>query len=264
MSLSDAYQEREIQLATGKVHLLEGGAGRTIVFLHHSWGSPGWLPVHESLAASHRVVVPDLPGWGGSERPAWAREPRDLAILGGRILEALDAGSATLVGTGFGGFVAAELATMRPLDALVLIGAAGIQPANGEILDQMLVSHRAYIEAGFRDRDAYVAWVGEEPADDVRQLWDFSREMTARVCWKPYMFNRRLAPLLGDVATPTLAIWGSEDRVVPPECATLYAEALPNCRVETIAGAGHLVEIEEAERVAGLIGAHVRTNGKGG
>ena len=251
--MRDAYQEREIQLATGKVHLLEGGAGRTIVFLHHSWGSPGWLPVHESLAASHRVVVPDLPGWGGSERPAWAREPRDLAIL-----------AVTLVGAGFGGFVAAELATMRPLDALVLIGAAGIQPANGEILDQMLVSHRAYIQAGFRDRDAYVAWVGEEPADDVRQLWDFSREMTARVCWKPYMFNRRLVPLLGDAATPTLAIWGSEDRVVPPECAALYAEALPNCRVETIEGAGHLVEIEEAERVAGLIDAHVRTCGNGG
>ena len=185
--MTDAYQERDIQLATGSVHLLEGGAGRTIVFLHHSWGSPGWLPVHESLAASHRVVVPDLPGWGGSERPAWAREPRDLAILAGRILEALDAESATLIGAGFGGFVAAELATMRPLESLVLIGAAGIQPEDGEILDQMLVSHRAYIEAGFRDRDAYVAWVGEEPADDVRQLWDFSREMTARVCWKPYM-----------------------------------------------------------------------------
>lgn len=259
--MSDAYQERDIQLATGKVHLLKGGAGDAIVFLHHSWGSPGWLPVHESLAAHHRVFVPDLPGWGGSERPAWAREPRDLAILSGRILDALDAESPTLVGAGFGGFVAAELATMRSLDALVLIGAAGLQPARGEILDQMLVSHRAYIEAGFRDRDAYAAWVGEEPADDVRQLWDFSREMTARVCWKPYMFNRRLAPLLGDVPTPTLAVWGGEDRVVPPECATQYGEALPNCTVEIVEGAGHLVEIEEAERVAALIAAHVRNSG---
>ena len=44
---------------------------------------------------------------------------------------------------------------MRPLDALALIGAAGLKPENGDILDQMLVSHRAYIEAGFRDHDAY-------------------------------------------------------------------------------------------------------------
>ena len=80
--------------------------------------------------------------------------------------------------------------------------------------------------------------------------------MTARVCWKPYMFNRRLGPLLGDVATPTLVVWGTDDAIVPVECARLYAAALPNCRLETIDGAGHLVEIEEADRVAALIGAH--------
>ena len=262
--MTDAYQERDIELATGKVHLLEGGSGSAVVFLHHSWGSPGWLPVHAALAANHRVIVPDLPGWGGSERPAWAREPRDIAILAGRILDALYLDPVTLVGAGFGGFVAAELATMRSLDALVLIGAAGVKPENGEILDQMLVSHRAYIEAGFRDRDAYVAWVGEEPAEDVRQLWDFSREMTARVCWKPYMFNRRLPPLLAGVATRTLAVWGGADRIVPPGCARQYAGLLPNCRVEMLDGAGHLVEIEEAERVADLIGAHVRTHEDGG
>lgn len=254
--MRDAYHERDIELATGKVHLLEGGTGDGIVFLHHSWGSPGWSPIHAALRDSHRVIVPDLPGWGGSERPAWAREPRDIAILAGRILDALDLESTTLVGTGFGGFIAAELATMRPLDALVLIGAAGLKPEHGDILDQMLVSHRAYIEAGFRDHDAYAAWVGEEPAPDVRNLWDFSREMTARVCWKPYMFNRRLGPLLGDVATPTLVVWGTDDAIVPVECARLYAAALPNCRLETIDGAGHLVEIEEADRVAALIGAH--------
>ena len=88
--MSDAYQERDIELATGKVHVLEGGAGSAVVFLHHSWGSPGWLPVHTALASTHRVVVPDLPGWGGSERPAWAREPRDIAILAGRILGTLE------------------------------------------------------------------------------------------------------------------------------------------------------------------------------
>ena len=83
----------------------------------------------------------------------------------------------------------------------------------GEILDQMLMSHAAYMEAGFRDHDTFVAQLGEEPPEDVRQLWDFSREMTARVTWKPYMFNRRLEPLLGDLDLPALIVWGSEDKV---------------------------------------------------
>ena len=257
--MTDAYQERDIELASGKVHLLEGGSGSDIVMLHHSWGSPGWLPVHAALAERHRVVVPDLPGWGGSVRPAWAREPRDIAILAGHILDALDIGAAAVVGTGFGGFIAAELAAMQPrrLRALVLIGAPGLKPENSDILDQMMVSHRDYIEQSFRDRENYVAWVGEEPGDDVRELWDMSREMTARVTWKPYMFSRRLAPLLGDVTTPTLILWGGRDNIVPVECADLYAANLQNATIEMVEDAGHVVEIEEPERVAELISGHV-------
>ena len=261
--MTDAYREREIELAAGKVHLLEGGSGSDIVMLHHSWGSPGWLPVHAALAERHRVIVPDLPGWGGSVRPAWAREPRDIAILASHILDALDIGPAALVGAGFGGFVAAELAAMQPrrLRALVLIGAAGLKPENGEIADQMMMSHRAYIEESFRDAESYAAWVGDEPGDDVRELWDMSREMTARVTWKPYMFSRRLAPLLGDVTTPTLILWGGRDKIVPQECAELYAANLRNATIEMIEDAGHLVEIEEPDRVADLISGHVDGTG---
>jgi pimeloyl-ACP methyl ester carboxylesterase len=258
--LPNDFRENHVELATGKIHVLEGGSGSSILFLHHSWGNPGWLPVHTVLSKGHRVVVPDMPGWGGSERPIWARDPRDIAILCSRLIEALELESVTLVGPGFGGYVAAELATIFPdgLQGLVLIGAAGLKPKNNDILDQMLASHRDYIEASFRDLDTYVAWMGEEPADDMRQLWESSREMTARVCWKPYMFNRRLAPLLADVKIPTLIVWGSEDKVIPLECADLYSMALPNATLQVIEGAGHLVEMEEGDLVAKLIGTHLK------
>ena len=169
----------------------------------------------------------------------------------------------TVVGLGFGGYVAAELATMFPrrLRGMVLIGAAGLKPQNTDILDQMLSSHRGYIEESFRDHETYVAWMGEEPEDDMRQLWELSREMTARVCWKPYMFNRRLEPLLADVNVPSLIIWGSEDKVMPLECAELYSKVLPNAALEVIKGAGHLVELEEGDLVAKLIGSHVKQLG---
>ena len=258
------YAEREIPLATGKVKLLEAtgesgeSAGKPIVVLHHSWGSPGWLPFHEQLAAAgRRVAVPDMPGWGGSERPVWAREPRDIAIVMGRVLNALDVRGATLLGLGFGGFVAAELAAMNParLDALVLVGAAGLQPQQGEILDQMMLSHRKYIEESFANEDACVACIGEEPSDEMRDLWDFSREMTARVTWKPYMFNRRLEPLLGDMRLPTLLVWGRHDKVVPFECAERYQAAIPDATIEVVEDAGHVVELEQPERLAALVSA---------
>ena len=258
MAEGASYAERGVQLATGKINVLEGGAGDPVVVLHHSWGGPGWLPFHDALVdLGARVVVPDLPGWGASERPAWAREPRDIAIIVGRLIETLALDGVKLVGLGFGGYVAAELATMNPsrLGALVLVGAAGLQPKNGEILDQMMLSHRKYIEESFRDADAYTAYVGEEPPDDIRDLWDFSREMTARVTWKPYMFNRRLEPLLGDMHVPTLLVWGKDDKVVPSECAEQYEGALPNASITVVADAGHVVELEQPERLAALVAA---------
>ena len=255
MAEAVSYTERELALATGKIKYLEQGSGPPVVILHHSWGSPGWLPFHDRLAAAHRVIVPDMPGWGGSERPVWARDPRDIAIIVTRLLARLELDDVTLVGLGFGGYVAAELATMNPsrLAQLVLVGSAGLQPKMGEIMDQMMLSHRKYIEESFRDADTYHAYVGEEPPDDIRQLWDLSREMTARVTWKPYMFNRRLEPLLGDMDVPTLMVWGEQDKVVPFECAKQFEAAIPNARIEVIQGAGHVVELEEPDRLAALV-----------
>ena len=255
MAEDSAYREGELVLATGTIKYLEQGGGTPVVVLHHSWGSPGWLPFHDRLAENHRVVVPDMPGWGGSERPAWARDPRDIAIIMTRVVAGLDLEDVTLVGLGFGGFVAAEFATMNPsrLASLVLVGAAGLQPGEGEILDQMMLSHRKYIEDSFRDAETYTGYVGEEPPEDVRLLWDLSREMTARVTWKPYMFNRRLEPLLGDMQVPTLIVWGSEDKVVPIECARQFEAAIPNARVEVVDGAGHVVELEEPDALAELV-----------
>ena len=258
MAETASYVERELELATGKIKFLEEGNGSPVVILHHSWGAPGWLPFHDRLVnAGARVIVPDMPGWAGSERPAWAREPRDIAIIISRMLAALELADVKLVGFGFGGYVAAELASMNNsrLAALVLVGAAGVQPKEGEILDQMMLSHRKYVEESFRNAEAYTDYMGEEPPDDVRDLWDFSREMTARVTWKPYMFNRRLEPLLGDMRTPTLLVWGKVDKVVPLACAQQYHDALPDSTLVVVEDAGHVVELEQPERLATLVSA---------
>jgi pimeloyl-ACP methyl ester carboxylesterase len=255
---TETHTERTLEVAGKRVRLLQGGQGEPLVVLHHSTGNPGWLPFYDQLAHDFSVIVPDLPGYGQSERPEWAREPRDLALIVNRLLDKLGLERVVLVGLGLGGFIAAELATMHQdrLRALVLIGAAGLQPDDGEILDQMMVDFQDYVKAGFHEEAAYHRVLGEDPRSQFKELWDFSREMTARITWKPYMFSRRLAPLLGEVETPALVIWGAEDRVVPPVCGRQYARVLPNARLEPIAAAGHLVELEQPERVVALIKKH--------
>ncbi len=252
------WTESTTEVAGLSIRYLQGGSGPAAVVLHHSTGNLGWIPFYEALAQNFTVTVPDLPGYGQSERPVWARDARDIAILMSRFLAQVAPDSPTLIGLGFGGFIAAELAAINQerIGSLVLVGAAGLQPDEGEILDQMLVSYGEYVSAGFRDEAHFHEIFGEETAPEVRELWDFSREMTARLSWKPYMFNRRLAPVLGEVQTPALVVAGSEDRVIPLTCARQYAGGLANATLEIVEGAGHYVDYEEPEALASLVASH--------
>jgi pimeloyl-ACP methyl ester carboxylesterase len=253
---TETHTEHIIEVAGLAFRYLKGGAGAPIVLLHHSTGNPGWIPFYERLAARATVYVPDMPGYGQSARPEWAREPRDLAILVLQAMTKLGLPSATVVGLGFGGFVAAEMATMcqERIARLVLIGAPGLQPRDGEILDQMMVDFHEYVMAGFHDEAAFRQAFGDDARRTFKELWDYSREMTARLTWKPYMFSRRLAPLLREVKTPTLVLHGAEDAIVPVDVAKQYAETLPNATLEVLPQCAHLIEHETpdalSERIA--------------
>jgi pimeloyl-ACP methyl ester carboxylesterase len=225
------------------------------VVLHHSFGSPGWTAFPDHLAADHRVLLPELPGFGDSGMPEWARHPRDLAVLLGLWFDRLGLGPVTVTGCGFGGWIAAELATMSParLSGLVLVGAAGLLPERGRILDQMLTSHSVYVRSAFLAGGAYEEHYGVELDDEVLMRWALAREMTTRVSWKPYMYNRRLDPLLPELTVPTLVVWGSDDAVVPRECGERYARLIPDARLEVVDRSGHAVDLERPEALAELV-----------
>ena len=261
MAESDQFAHAELDLPTGKISYLEGGEGPSLICLHHSWGSPGALELHQKLASSFTVFMPDMPGWGGSERPLWARTVRDIAIIVSHFANQVTGTAYHLIGFGFGGYVAAEMASMSEttIASLTLVGAVGIQPRDGEIMDQMMYSHRQYIEESFRDRDSYVDHFGEEPPQEMRELWDHSREMTARVSWKPYMFNRRLGELLKNVSVGTSLIWGEHDKVVPIDVAEQFQESLRNSQIHIVKNAGHVVEIEAPDEVQALVTTHCGT-----
>ena len=255
-SETTSYTDNTIEVAGLSVRYLHGGDGPTIVVLHHSTGSLGWLPFYDLLAENYTVLVPDLPGYGQSERPAWAREPRDIALILSAFILKMDLSNIHLIGFGLGGFLAAEIATFghERLDRLILVGAAGVKPKEGEIVDQMLIDFYEYVQAGFSDLNKYTEIFGEELDQATKELWDYSREMTARISWAPYMFSRRLLPLLSEVDTPTLLLWGEDDRIVPLDCGKQYEQAIPNSTLKVLKNAGHLIELEDPQLLFEEIG----------
>ncbi len=258
MTTATTHDERTVTVAGGGVHVRTAGSGDPLVVLHHDIGVHAWTSCYERLAEHFTVHVPDLPGWGASGRPEWARSVRDIAVLAGALLDALDLERTSILGLGFGGYVAAELATVAQsrIHRLTLAGAMGVKPAEGEIFDQFLVNHQDYVRQGFASAEDFEAHFGEEVELEQLLAWDRNREMTTRVTWKPYMHNAALPHLLPTVQTPTLLVWGAEDRIVPLEAGHMYEAALPNARLEVVDGAGHWLELERPDELARLVVAH--------
>jgi pimeloyl-ACP methyl ester carboxylesterase len=261
MVVSTGWSETAVCLAGVNVHVARAGSGRPVLVLHHDIGSPERLDFYDALAQRFEVIVPHHPGYGRSERPQWLRSVRDVAVMYQWLLAHLGIDRASLIGLGFGGWIAAEMATMAPREfhRLVLVGAMGLKPPQGDILDQAIVSYLDYARAGFHDQQAFARIYGDVTTDQLVD-WDLCREMCFRIAWKPYMYSQTLPHLLGGVRAPALVVWGDDDKVVPKSAGEHYATLLPKARLVTVRAAGHCVEMEQPDELATLVTSFIDEN----
>ena len=238
-----------------KLHVKRAGRGRPLLVLHHETGTLDDLPFYDALAANHEVIVPHHPGYSRSERPDWMRSVRDIAVIYRGLLSELKVAKPALVGLGFGGWIAAEMATMAPADLshLVLVGAMGIKPPQGDILDLAVTGYIDYARAAFHDQKAFDRVYGAEPSVDQLEMWDICREMSFRIAWKPYMYSQTLPHLLKTMRAPALIVWGDDDKVVPISAGKRYLESLPDAHLEIVRSCGHAVDMEQPEALAKLV-----------
>ncbi len=241
------------EIAGISLHLNRGGGGAPVLVLHHDIGTVDRLPFYDALAEKFDVLIPHHPGWGKSQRPEWMRHPRDIAAIYAWLLADLGLTGVSLIGLGFGGWIAAEMASQAPTayQSLVLVGASGIKPPEGDIADQSIVSYLDYPRAGFHDQAAFAAVYGDVTTDQL-EAWDIAREMSFRTAWKPYMYSQTLPHLLGGVRSPALIVWGDDDHHVPLSAGHAYARALQQATLTTIPACGHFAEMEKPDALAKL------------
>ena len=253
------------------VTVAEAGNGRPVLYLHgfadvHA-GSVGWLPFHELLAASFRVMAPAHPACAGSDEDEGIDTIDDVIFHTLQVMDALALGKVDIVGTCFGGWIAAELAVRNPerVGRLVLIGASGlmvpgqpigdlfwqIQPENGieyKGLRNLLFSRP--------DHPAALALFPDVRSDIERGLSQFkAMRFASRVGFKPpYFYHRKLRERLGRFKGEALLVWGDTDRMVPLTHAEAYRTGLGGkTKLKIVAGAGHSPQVEKPKVVAGQI-----------
>ena len=252
---SSTFTQNNVRVADLDIPFMKAGSGNPLLVLHDDVGKPGWLPFYEQLARNSTVFVPSHPGFDGVDRPEWMRSVRDMALVYSWFMREAGLDAVNVVGLGFGGWLAAELAAMshRRFNKIVLVGAMGLKPTEGEILDQFLLAGDEYAKLCFHSPAIFHEHFGDDPSLEQKEIWEVNREMTARIAWKPYMFDQALPVLLPGINNPTLVVWGDDDKVAPISCGQRYQQLLPNARLEQIPNCGHLPDMEHPQQLASLI-----------
>lgn len=258
--------------------------GEPVLLLHG--GGPGvtgasnFTANTDALAQHFRVIVPDLPGYGGSSKNIDRSDPFGSLADGVRgLLDALGIGAAVLVGNSYGGAAALRLALDTPdrVSRLVLMGPGGIgttralpTPGLNSLLDfykgdgptraKLTEFVRGYLvhdpntvtEEMLENRweEAVKPEVVANPPltrpsgkNALTTLWNMDLTRDKRLKW---------------LKTPTLVLWGTHDRVNRPSGAKMLADTMENAEALLVARAGHWVQFERADLFNKLVTDYVK------
>src|SRR5262245_50754022 len=132
-------QSSILNLGAGRpsVQVLEAGEGEPLLFLHGAGGISEWAGVLPLLAEKYHVYAPLLPGFGQSTGLECLEDQFDLSMHGFDVIEALGLDRPYIVGESFGGWMAAEMAALRPKDIgrLALLAPVGLWRDEAPVID---------------------------------------------------------------------------------------------------------------------------------
>jgi pimeloyl-ACP methyl ester carboxylesterase len=269
---------RWLAIGGRRVNLMEMGEGPPLLLVHgHSGCWQNWLENIPHFARTHRVIAPDLPGFGFSEMPAHGVSIEGYAEFLEALCQELGIESTPVVGNSLGGFIGAELCLRHPERAsrLVLVSAAGLAdryiglPA-GLLRRKSVVAFARAINAYARVPDARVETLVRRPRlrrAALRMVAAHPERLPAPICAEllrgsgrpaapdatdalvSYDFRHRL----DDVGCPTLIVWGDQDRTVPVEGADEYERLIPDSRKVILEDTGHVPMVERPARFNQLL-----------
>jgi pimeloyl-ACP methyl ester carboxylesterase len=191
--------------------------------------------------------VPEHPGFGRSETPAWLDNVSDLAYFYLDFIEGLGLRDVHLVGTSLGAWIAAELAVRNQcsLRSLTLSAAAGIHLPGVAKGDMFLWSREELFRNLFYDQKFAETLLSAEVSPEEADLQLKNRLTTAKLAWQPRFYDPHLAKWLHRITVPTLVLWGADDKLIPAQYGPAFRDLIPNARLEILERCGHLPQIEK-------------------
>jgi pimeloyl-ACP methyl ester carboxylesterase len=260
-------EQQVIDLEGMHIEYLEGGQGQVLLLLHGFGGSKdNWTRIGRYLTPHFRVIAPDLPGFGESTRDAGA----DYTVLMQaervkRFVRALGIRSFHLGGNSMGGSIAGTYAAKYTSDviSLWLISPAGVVRSQesemfhrlntgmpNPLISKNMEEYELLLDFLFHKKP-YVP----HPVKVVLARNAISRQPLRREIFGQLinaMDGAALEVTLAGLTTPTLIVWGAEDRVLHVSGASILESVLPEGKAVVMEETGHIPVIEKPEETAKL------------
>lgn len=242
----------------------------TLVMLHGYTGSKeNWYPLASALGGRYRLLVPDLPGWGESERkPAAAYGfPEQAGHVAAFIRATSHGRPVVLLGHSMGGGIAAVTAARHPelVAGVGLLDAAGVPFKANRFGLAVLAGGNPFAVEDEASLQRYLDTVFAVESAKPWIPWPASagliRKRRADAAFEQSVLDRigrgPQALLPGDEAArihqPALLLWCRQDAVIDASALEAYARRIPQARKVLLDGCGHMSLMERPPQVAGAV-----------
>jgi pimeloyl-ACP methyl ester carboxylesterase len=247
-----SLSSRTIDVRGRSTEVLSAGDGEPLLFLHGGGIIEGFDCL-ERLAGRFRVIAPLGPGYGATELDPPLNGRDEVAGNVCAVLDAFSIARTVLVGHSLGGWLAATVAAHFPdrVSELVLAAPFGLDVPEHRGAD-MSVMTPADIAATLTNDPSI--WEGRfpsgpDPAFEAARM----REGQALMRLLPGPVDPELPGILARITTPTLLLWGDDDKVAPVGLAPAWQQAIGQASVRTFPNTGHLLFHERADAVDAIV-----------
>ncbi len=258
-------EEKYIEVCGHEVCYVDEGEGPAMLLVHGLGGSIcNWAPTIEHFKRSHRVICPDLPGFGKSESPGSSADVESFCRAIRELLARLGIERAVVMGNSLGGMISLHLALEHPdmVECLILVDAAGthsfpeLLKAGLRMLPARWVKRLILFFVSYlvRFRFAYRAAGIYQLNEYTRCLLREAVDTAARPDVEEYLDTYRLAALtavssrcdgrLGEITKPVLIVWGQKDLGLPLKIGQRMNRLIEGSFLVAIPEAAHVPQLD--------------------
>lgn len=259
---------RLLKLGSGRpsIEVLEAGDGEPLLFLHGAGGIAAWEGGLALLAEKFHVHAPLLPGFGRSDGLDYLEDQFDLFFHGFDVIEALGLERPYIVGESLGGWMAAEMAALRPkeIGRLALAAPVGLWRDESPVVDMFGMTITELVPFLFHDQNCLAAQRllavtqlfgdrDDRSDEQVEILLAMSRGFRTAAKFLFPIPERGLERRLSRITAPTLIVWGEQDRFISQSYAEIFRSNIRGAEVVKIPNSGHLIGLESPEAYASAL-----------